>query len=153
MKNDLTLVIERTALIENLLDQAISKFVKPRKEAYMYFCQVVLDSSIMDLGSKVKATMAISEEIGVELNRNALHTLIGLRNAFVHHDTQSHVTVVAKSPPEDDEMHYMLDILKPNGKIDRLKREDAFEKFNKCYDESRQSLKKLLDAIRLHLGE
>ena len=153
MKNDLTLVIERTALIENLLDQAISQFVKPRKEAFMYFCQVVLDSSVMTLSSKVKATMAIGNEIGVEVNRNAFHTLMNLRNAFMHHDTLSHVTVFVKSPPEDDEMHYVLHILRPNGEIDQVKREEALLEFNECYDQSRQSLEKLLDAIRLHLGE
>lgn len=49
---DLVDVINRTALIENILNQVIEAFCEPRQEPFMFFWNVILDSSIMPMGSK-----------------------------------------------------------------------------------------------------
>lgn len=38
-------VIDRTALIENIINQIIEAFCQPRKEPFMFFWNVILDSS------------------------------------------------------------------------------------------------------------
>ena len=66
--DDVIQVINRTALIENLLNQVIEKYSCPRKEVFEFFWDVVLDSSIMSLGAKVKVAMAISQELAVKFD-------------------------------------------------------------------------------------
>src|SRR4030043_279184 len=112
-------VIDRTALIENLLNQAIVKYCSPRKEAFPFFWNVILDSSIMTMGSKIKVAMAIAQEISFKLNPNPLHELISYRNAFAHHAVDAHPTLLVAKDPEQDEIRYMLHIIQHSGRIQR----------------------------------
>jgi hypothetical protein len=94
---DLVDVIDRTALIENILNQVIEAFCEPRQEPFMFFWNVILDSSIMPMGSKVKVVMAIAQEMNVKLDQKSVHSVMSLRNAFAHHPSDSHpVLVVGK---------------------------------------------------------
>jgi hypothetical protein len=102
---DLVDVIDRTALIENVLNQIIEAFCEPRQEPFMFFWNVVLDSSIIPMGSKVKVAMAIAQEINVKVDQKSIHSVMSLRNAFAHHPSNSrHVLVVGKTA--EGESHY-----------------------------------------------
>lgn len=59
---DLVSVVNRTATIENILNQVIENYFSPRKELKIFFWDVLLDSSVMALGSKVKVAMAIAQK-------------------------------------------------------------------------------------------
>ena len=146
-QNDVSKVISRTALIENLLNQIILKYSSPRKEAFQFFWDVLLDSSIMPLGSKVKVVMAITQNLGGKLNSTPIHKVISLRNAFAHHDINAHATIAVGKTPEEDESYYMLQIITQSGKVDRKRREDALEEFNINYKLAKEALVKLKDLL------
>ena len=80
-ESDVANVIDRTALIENILSQVIEAYCEPRKDRFRFFWSVLLDSSIMPMGSKTKAAMAIAQEMRFKLDQNSLHNVVSLRNA------------------------------------------------------------------------
>lgn len=145
---DVVLIVDRMASIENMLNQVIEKFCCPRREAFPFFWNVVLDSSIMPVGGKVKAARAIAQELDVKLDGDALHKPVALRNAFAHHHTNSHPTMFVGKTPQDDESHYMLQVISNSGKISRKRRVDALNEFNTAYGIVKQSLIDLLRFIQ-----
>lgn len=148
MDNDVSQVIDRTYIIENILNQVILNYCSPRKEAFEFFWNILLDSSIVSLWSKIRAAMAISQRLRVKLNQDSLHKVVSFRNAFAHHGLNSHPTVDVGKTPDDDECHYMLQIIKQSGKMERKSRKDALEEFNKYYEIAKASLIELRDAIK-----
>jgi len=145
--DDVIHVINRTALIENLLNQAIEKYCSPRKEVFPFFWNVILDSSIMTMGSKIKVAMAIAQETGFKLKDDSLHDLSMYRNAFAHHAVDAHPMLLVAKDPEQDEVRYMLHIIKYSGKIQQISRDEALKKFDTCYDQAKQSLVEFCKAI------
>lgn len=141
-------VIDRTALIENILNQVIECFCEPRRDPFMFFWNVVLDGSIMPMGSKVKVAMAIAQELKFKLDQNSIHNVMSLRNAFAHHPTDSHPVFVVGKTPAENEVHLELQILSNSGKISRKRRQDAFAEFNSSYKLARESVIGLLKAIK-----
>jgi len=145
--DDVIHVIDRTALIENLLNQAIEKYCSPRKEAFPLFGNVILDSSIMTMGSKIKVAMAIAQETGFDLKQDPLHKLLSYRNAFAHHAVDAHPMILVAKDPEQDEMRYMLHTILNSGRIQQISREEALKEFDTCYDQTKQSLVEFCNAI------
>ncbi len=144
----LALVIDRTALIENLLNQVIENFCAPRKQAFMFFWNVLLDSSIMPIGSKAKVAMAIAQELGAKLDQKSIHAVMSLRNAFAHHKIGSHPVVSVGASPKDSQVHYELQIISNSGKLSRKRRDDALSEFNSSYQFAKGSLVALLEAVK-----
>jgi hypothetical protein len=151
-KSDLVHVVNRTALIENILNQVIEAFCEPRQEPFMFFWNVILDSSIMPMGSKVKVATAIAQELDVKIEQNAIHTVMALRNAFAHHKTGSHPVITASKTEEDGEVHYELQILSNSGRLSRKRREDALAEFDASYVLAKESLVAMLAAIKAKRG-
>lgn len=148
LKNDVSQVLDRTALIENILNQVIIKYASPRKEAHEFCWNVLLDSSTMQLGSKIKVVMAISEQLNIKLKKNAFHKVLSYRNAFAHHALDSHATFFVSKTPSEDRLEYMLHILSSSGKIERKSRKDALEEFNQYYEVAKKELTALLKKIQ-----
>jgi hypothetical protein len=148
---DIALVIDRTALIENLLNQVIENFCGPRKEAFLFFWSILLDSSIMPMGSKVKAAMAISQELEAKLDQNAIHILVSLRNAFAHHSVNSHPTLLVGETPEQDQVHFTLQIISNSGKVSHKRRDDALAEFHASFDAAKESLSALILLVQKKL--
>lgn len=144
---DIALVIDRTASIENMLNQVIEKFCSPRKEVFTFFWGVVLDSSIMTMGAKVKVAMAISQELNTKVNQKALHAVVALRNAFAHHSVNSHPTMSVGKTPEENKSYYARQIISHSGKVSRKTRKSALEDFDIAYKAAKKSLTELLLAI------
>ena len=142
--NDLTWIINEFSFIENLMDQIISNFTSPRKDAHFFFWQVILDSSVISVGSKVKVMMAISQECGIKINPDPIHKLLSIRNAFAHSKTNSHPCMVVGKTPEQNEMHYYLHTLSNSGQIKKVKRTEAVEEFNKLYGKAKEQLLELV---------
>jgi hypothetical protein len=140
-------VIDRTALIENMLNQVIDAYLMPRKEAEQFLWDILLDSSILQLGAKVKVVMAISQELGAELDNTSLHRLVSLRNAFAHHATNAHPVITVGKTPDTDRLHYTLQVISNSGRVSRTRREEALTEFNDLYAKTRESLRAFLSAI------
>ena len=143
MDNDVSKVIDRTALIENMLDSVIINYTAPRED--FFFRMILLDSSIMSLGAKVKVAMAISQELNIKLKKDSLHQVLSYRNAFAHHNLNSHPTYAVGNPP--DEPYYALQVIKTSGKIERTSREESLIEFNKHFDIAKETLRELRDAV------
>ncbi len=145
---DLADVIDKSALIENILCQVIETFCAPRKDRFGFFWSVILDSSIMPMGAKAKVAMAIAQEVKFKLDQNAIHNVMSLRNAFAHQPTNSHPVLVVGKTREEDEMHLQLQILSNSGKISMKRRQNALAEFNESYKDAKGSLVALLQAIK-----
>ncbi|MDH3831669.1 MAG: hypothetical protein OEV12_12080 [Gammaproteobacteria bacterium] len=145
LSNDINDVVDSTAHIENLLDQIITNFTCPRNDAYLFFWQIMLDSSILSLGAKIKVVMAISQECDCKIDQNSLHSVISYRNAFAHQRTDSNPTEVNGASLDEREHHYMLHIIKNSGKTEMKKRSEALDEFNKAFIQAKASLRPLLE--------
>ena len=148
-KDDVVEIINRTALIENLLNQVIEQYCRPAREAFPLFWNVMLDSSIITLGAKIKVAMAISQEMKVKLNNDALHKLLAYRNAFAHHKVDSHPTLCVGKNSSEDELHFMLYIITSTGKIQEKRRDVARREFDDIFLLAKDSLLNLLKEVRI----
>lgn len=147
-QEDLVAVVDGTALIENLLNQVIENFCAPAQNRFAFFWSVVLDSSIIPIGSKAKVAMAISQELHFKLNQNAIHNVMTLRNAFAHHKTGSHPVMVVGKSPDENSVHYELQVISNSGRLFRKRRHDALAEFKASYAEAKTSLVELLATIK-----
>lgn len=148
LDNDVSQVINRTALIENMLSQVILSYTAPRKDVFEFFWDVLLDSSIMPLGSKLKVVKAISQRLNIKINEQSLHKVVTYRNAFAHHALDSHPVLAVGKTPDDDQVCHMLHIIKPSGEVDRKSRKQALDEFNDNYKIAKEALVQLLDVIK-----
>lgn len=146
-EEDLVTVVDGTALIENLLDQVIVYFCVPTQDRFKFFWDVVLDSSIMPIGSKIKVSMAIAQGLKFSLNQNAIHKVITLRNAFAHHKTGSHPVLVSGGSYGEDSVHYELQVISNSGRLSLIRRQDALSEFKKYHVAAKNSLVSLLEVI------
>jgi hypothetical protein len=145
---DVVDVIIRTALIENLLNQVIEQYCAPRSDRFAFFWSVLLDSSIMPIGSKAKVAMAVAQCVDFKVDKNAIHEVMALRNAFAHHQTDAHPVFVVGKTEVENSSHFELQIISSSGRITRTKRQDAFKQFNKAYTAAKASLIGLLQRIK-----
>jgi len=150
LDSDVSQVIDRTALIENMLNQVIHGYTSPRKDRFDFFWNILLDSSTMSLASKAKVVRAIAREVGVKMDEEPLRKVMEYRNAFAHHSVNSHPTLVVGKNPEVDQHHFMLYIFRMSGKTDKETRNEALLKFNKSYEAAKESLAGLLDVVKNH---
>jgi hypothetical protein len=123
---DLPAIVDGAATVENLLDQAIRLFYSPSHANH--FGTVMLHPSILPLGAKVKLAMAISNEIGVKLNKNALHKVLELRNAFAHHSTNAHPTIHLLADG-GQKISHSLHVIDSQGIVGKLSRAQAAADF------------------------
>jgi hypothetical protein len=144
---DVVEVIDRSASIENIINQIIVGYCKPRKDAWEFMWSVMLDTSVMALGAKIKVVMAISHEMSFSLEKNAVHRVIALRNAFAHHASNAHPVLAVGKTPEEDTSYLQFWVLESSGKISRVKRHEAFDEFNAAYCKARDSLVQLKDIV------
>lgn len=151
---DIVEVIDRAALIENYLNQIIVGYCRPPKDAWEFMWSVVLDTSVMSLGAKVKVVLAIAQEMHASIDSNALHSVISLRNAFAHHATTAHPVLVVPEKKGDKPVAYgELWVLTSAGKIKRTARHDALEEFNEKYAATSTSLVALIDKIHAKFSD
>ena len=145
-------VIDRAALIENIINQIIVGYSKPRKDAWEFMWSNVLDTSVMSLGAKVKVVMAVAREMGFDLEKNALHRVIALRNAFAHHASDAHPVLAVGRTPREDTSYFQFWALEGSGKISRIKRHEAFTEFNSSYCKAQDSLVQLKNMVHERYG-
>jgi len=148
-KNDVSEVIDKTATIENVLNQIIEQYCSPRKEAFNFFWSVLLDSSIISLGAKIKVVMAISHDSEIKLKLDSIHKLISYRNSFAHNRLNSHTTLCVGK--DEDTVVHRLEVITNTGKIKSENRNIALENFNKHYLDSIKSLSEFKGKLKEEL--
>jgi hypothetical protein len=148
LESDVVQVINRTDVMENMMNQVIINFTSPIDEKKSFFWDVLLDSSIMSLGAKVKVIMAISQELDVRIKSGVFHKVLSLRNAFAHTRISSNPVIVVAKDPKDDKAHYNLKIITQSGKIETMTRCEALNKFNENYAESKNYLSEIISLIK-----
>jgi hypothetical protein len=137
-------VIDGTAFIEGVMDQIIEGYCQPRPGAFSLFWNVLLNTSVLPLGSKVKVVSAIAQDMGLPLERNAIHDLVALRNAFAHNAVESHPTLEFG---QDSEVRYAFTVIKNSGRVSKQSRSEAFQSFGSAYAQAQKSLCELRSAI------
>jgi hypothetical protein len=137
--SDLVIVIDRSANIEKLMTRIIFSYCSPRQDARPFMWNIMLDSSVMTLGAKAKVVMAIAQELNFKFEKDALHRVLDLRNAFAHHATDANFNM-GMGPDGETEFFYEFWVLRSSGKLEKKKRQQAFEEFNKAYVIAQQSL-------------
>jgi hypothetical protein len=145
---DVVEVIDRAALVENMFNQVIVGYCRPPRGACEFMWSVVLDTSVMSLGAKVRVVLAVAQEMRIAVEKDALHSVISLRNAFAHHATHAHPVLEVPAKRGDKTVAYKeLWVLGSSGKIRRLPRHEALADFTAQYEKARTSLTELIDAI------
>lgn len=134
--------------MENLMNQVISGYCSPCKEAIWFMWEIVLDTSVMSLGAKAKVVLAVSHELKYKIDKDAIHNVISLRNAFAHHATNRNQVYVGGRVPGESYIYHRLSILRTSGKVDHVKRDEAFAEFTSAYASAYGSLGKLIDLVR-----
>lgn len=142
--DDLGTILNRTALVEAVMDQVIESFCRPRRSAYKFFVQVLLHSSTLSLGAKAKLITAIAQEVGHPVSKDEIHRVIALRNAFAHHPLDSHPTFRFGI---DEQIRYELAVINSSGSVKRTDRTDALVEFNKIQPIALRSIYSLRDAV------
>ena len=88
--------------------------------------------------------MAIAQHLGVDLDQQSLHRLISLRNAFAHHATDAHATLVVGRTPNPDRREHRLHVISSSGRVSRTARDRASTQFDKAFEAAKRSLVGLL---------
>lgn len=148
MENDLSTVIDRTWILEGKINDLIEYFVAPRSGTLDFFYNVLLDTSIISLGAKVKIVMAISQELDVKIKQDAFHKVVSIRNAFAHTGQKSNPAVFLKEDGSLSDTDYVLKIVKNTGKIESMTRSNAMRQFEKKYQIALKSISSLLEAAK-----
>jgi hypothetical protein len=138
-ESDLVVVIDQSANIEKLMTRIIFSYCSPRHDARPFMWNIVLDSSVMSLGAKAKVVMAIAHELDFKFEKDALHRVLELRNAFAHHATDANLSMGVTMDGEVDFFHEFW-ILRSSGKLEKKRRKQAFEEFKQAYSKAQQSL-------------
>lgn len=150
---DLVLVIDRAGLIENLFNQIISDYLAPREHAWHFMWSVVLDTSVMPLGAKLKVVAAIAYELNYTFPWKALNDVIQYRNSFAHNTTDAHPVISFGKTDEETTSYNLLYTLNAQGKLKKIKRHEAFELFNASYKASKAALVELKDLVKKQIAE
>lgn len=150
---DLVQVINRAGFIENLFNQIISEYCSPREHAWYFMWSVILDTSVMPLGAKLKVVMAVAHELNYKLPREALMKVIQFRNSFAHNITNAHPVMIVKRGAEAASQYNEFHTLDNNGVLKITKRHEALALFDKSYNNSKKELIGLLDLIKVQLEE
>ena len=143
-------VIDQTAYIENLMTQVIEGFCKPAQKRSWFFRSVLLNSSIMPLGGKVRAAPAIAQHLKFKVDASQLYNVLSLRNAFAHHKTSSHPLLVVGKTPEVGSAHYQLQIISSSGRVTGKKREEALAEFRAAYKVANANMEEFIRIVEEH---
>jgi hypothetical protein len=81
-------VMDHTNTIEYVLKGVLTRYINAPSSRETFVQDILLHSSIINLGGKFKLLHHIVEYEGwPKLDRNHFHTLLNIRNAFAHSDT------------------------------------------------------------------
>ncbi len=124
------------------------RYFEPKKDAEFEFMKVLMNSSIIGFGAKVKLLRSLSIIDEDEFSR--LMQLGNIRNAFAH---SLHFEVVEKDHKTKDgividRLHHSLEILNSKGEFDIKDMKEWFEEFMEKSDYFLHWLPQILEEFR-----
>ena len=128
-------VIESMKGIEYFIDCIIINHINPKNTDF--FRHVILNSSIISIGAKIKLINTICMKKGRNYDSDQLHQLISIRNLFAHE--HSYV--------EDKDDLVKMDQLKNDGKYVNHTFEDLYKKYFDLFNEVNRKLITLLNEL------
>ena len=143
------LVIEKANEVERLLDEIIFAQINPNASGQNFVLGNLLHNSIISFAGKVKLVLYINKKHNLgELNRENLHKLLNLRNAFAHNDMWDKFDV---HEPEDEnsdkELYIYMESMVGNGSIKRIRRDHAHSEVDVLYKSLKKQLESNLEAL------
>ena len=124
-------IIDRFVRIEARIDRIIVDYFKPENK--IIFVSVVLNSSVLTIGAKIK----ILANIGIkDSTLNKIRKLSAIRNGFSHTliHNKGKITISLNKKPNENiktEMDTVIEVMNSNGKITH---KDAFEYLIEFFD-------------------
>ncbi len=133
-------VVELMKDIEMALDNIILDYINPNEIGFTR--DVILNSSILSIGNKIKIIKTIFHELEVKQDFQDLHKLMNIRNVFAH----------GKPYFEDEGMIFKLSEIKSDGKIQENELDKLYKEFIDLFNEQNQKLCKLQSKIKTFNG-
>ena len=129
-------VVEKIKSIEYLLDCIIINRIEPKDLGFVQ--NIILNSSIISIGGKLKIIKTICKEKGKNDNFQDLHRLINIRNLFAHET----------SYVEDKDMIVKMNELKSDGKYIESEFEKAHQQFLELFNKEYGRITLLLSDLK-----
>ncbi len=130
-------IIEKFLYIEHKINKHIMSFYEPKE--LTHFENIMLNSSILDIGSKIKILSNIPE-FETKLIEN-IRNLSSIRNGFAHAKFSHHVTVnigVDSSTVSDKKT--IISVMNSQGKIKEKIAYDYLIEFKNIFDDLKDKL-------------
>lgn len=157
MNRQIAYVIDHTNTIEHIMKKFLVSYVSAPENRTEFVNDVLLHSSVLNLGAKFKLLHhAVEKEGWPKTDRNYFHTLLSVRNAFAHSDTvvqPSVVVYLSHDSPARGEVttpDSMLVTISSSGRYEAVDRKEALNKFTQSYV---ALLTYLQDLLRNHINK
>ena len=133
---EIGLILTKFKNVEYVLDCIIANFVSAKR--YEFFERAILNSGVMNTGSKLKVVRTIYNIKGLkERGHNfdklfdKLHILLNLRNLFAHENYYEE----ASTNNISGSLLITIDVFMKNGTFDTVRVEDKINEFNDLHKE------------------
>jgi len=134
---EIAFVIDKTNYIEHTLKSILTKYIAARNDLTTFVNDILLHSSIVGLGQKIKLLhYIIDRERWPKIDVNHFHTVLNIRNAFAHSDTvtQHFVVNLRKNGPSGvTDAFQLLHTISSSGDYRKVKRRDALDEFTQSF--------------------
>jgi len=142
------LIVERFCELERTVNELLFCFIGPYTDAEDLIRLHLLDNSILSFASKIKLLQVIDRLKGTShINRDELHRLLAIRNAFAHNVVGRNIEV-EYVPSGLADTYFYIESIKGNGALLRVKRDDAYGEFLALCDSAAVRLAALHAAVR-----
>ena len=129
-------VVEMTKDIEGRLDDIILEYITPKNMGFTR--DIVLNSSLISLGNKVKILKNICDQLNEEQDFKDLHKLVNIRNIFAH----------GKPFVEGEDEIFRLFKIEGDGKTSTNELDTLHAEFINLFNQQMQMLIKLHSKIK-----
>ena len=137
-QNEMTgYVINYMKGIEYTLNCIIHNYLLPQKNIE-FFSNILLNSSVISTGAKVKAIEMICKKEAVKYDFSKTRKLIDVRNVFAHESSFTY---------SSEGEYLIIDEFKNNGKYTTYKLNQLFEKFKEIHETENIKISKLNQEI------
>ena len=129
-------LIERANSLEARMAYLIDLYIGASGIGRDFLRSRVLHNSIVSYAGKVKLTLAITKTVGgPKINRDKLHRLGMIRNAFAHGQLAESLRRVRDDGGATIKEYVVVETLRGDGSVTEINRADAIAEFVKLYDE------------------
>lgn len=137
-------LVYRFNVHEAQLARIIDLYIGAKGDGRDFVRTRVLHNSIVSYASKVKLVLAITKAVdGPKLNREGLHRIGHLRNAFAHGNLEEQVRVNRNALFGDTGPYFVVETMKGDGLLSEMRRDEGFKELTDLIDVVEAQLKEL----------